>query len=184
MKSSYIVVLVVLIIGGLVLFNLPAKEVAAPVTNEVQMETPTPTTPEPTATDMGMTAEEHAAMTEESTTGTDAGPGMEMPTPDTPVSSETAKSQTEKMFMVTGKNFSFDVQELRVKKGDTVTIHFMSEDGYHDLVIDEFNARTTKIETGGMAMVTFVASKTGTFEYYCSVGSHRMNGMVGKLIVE
>ena len=93
-------------------------------------------------------------------------------------------STSKKMFTVNGSNFAFDIKEIRVKEGDVVTIHFMSADGFHDLVIDEFNARTEKIQTGGMAMVTFTASKKGTFEYYCSVGKHRMNGMVGKLIVE
>lgn len=35
-----------------------------------------------------------------------------------------------------------------------------------------------------MTSVTFVADETGTFEYYCSVGNHRGQGMIGKLIVE
>jgi len=32
--------------------------------------------------------------------------------------------------------------------------------------------------------VTFVADKAGEYEFYCSVGQHRANGMVGKLIVK
>ena len=35
-----------------------------------------------------------------------------------------------------------------------------------------------------MTFVEFTVDKTGTFEYYCSVGQHRANGMVGNLIVE
>ncbi len=173
MKSSYIALLVVVIIGGVALFNMSPKEVSAPVVTETPPQTTEATS---TADDMNMTDEEHRLMMEsDATTGTDV--GMEMPIPD-------AVTKSEKMFMVNGKNFEFDVKEIRVKEGDTVTVHFMSEDGFHDLVIDEFNARTAKIQTGGMAMVTFTANKKGTFEYYCSVGKHRMNGMVGKLVVE
>jgi uncharacterized cupredoxin-like copper-binding protein len=32
--------------------------------------------------------------------------------------------------------------------------------------------------------VQFVADKTGTFEFYCSVGNHRQMGMVGTLVVQ
>jgi len=32
--------------------------------------------------------------------------------------------------------------------------------------------------------VEFTADTPGEFEYYCSVGQHRANGQVGKLIVE
>ena len=85
---------------------------------------------------------------------------------------------------VTAKNFSFDRAEIRVKKGDTVTVRVTNAEGFHDWVIDEFNAKTPRLSAGGEAAVTFVADKAGTFEYYCSVGSHRQMGMVGKLIVE
>jgi len=73
---------------------------------------------------------------------------------------------------------------MRVKEGDEVSITFRSVDGFHDWVVDEFDAATEKVETDGETTVTFIADKTGTFEYYCSVGQHRANGMVGTLIVE
>lgn len=181
MKSTYLIVLgVIIVIGSVVLLNMKPKEVVAPVQTEEKTITVTPT-PTSTATEHGMTAEEHAAMMGEATAGTDV--GMEMP--ETPVSQGApTNTNTAKTFMIDGTNFAFDVKEMRVKEGDTVTIHFMSADGFHDLVIDEFNVRTEKLKTGGMAMITFVASKKGTFEYYCSVGSHRANGMIGKLVVE
>ena len=86
--------------------------------------------------------------------------------------------------VVLGKNFGFSETEIRVKKGDTVEIQFTNEAGFHDWVIDEFNAKTKQLKAGESETVTFVADKAGTFEYYCSVGSHRQMGMVGKLIVE
>lgn len=176
MKSTYIIILAIIVVGGLMWFNLPPKEAVAPI-----VETP-PVQTEGTSTaqDMGMTEEEHRQMTPPPPAGNDI--GMEMPIMDSDLTAGAVGG--EKMFMVNGTNFAFDVKEIRVQEGDTVTIHFMSEDGFHDLVIDEFNVHTEKLKTGGMAMATFVANKKGTFEYYCSVGQHRMNGMVGKLIVE
>lgn len=89
-----------------------------------------------------------------------------------------------KTFTITGRNFSFSQAELRVKKGDTVRINFTTVEGFHDWVLDEFSAATKQVSAGNSSSVEFVASKSGTFEYYCSVGSHRQMGMVGKLIVE
>lgn len=87
-------------------------------------------------------------------------------------------------FTVLGGNYYYDVEEIRVKEGDTVTINFRSVDGFHDWVVNEFTAATERVQTDGETSVTFVADKKGEFEYYCSVGSHRANGMVGTLIVE
>jgi len=104
--------------------------------------------------------------------GTDA--GMEFPTADTNV-------QT---FNLEGFNFGYNLSEIHVKVGDTVTINLTSTGGFHDWVVDEFGAATARVNTGETTSVTFVADKAGTYEYYCSVGSHRANGMVGTLIVE
>lgn len=89
-----------------------------------------------------------------------------------------------KVFTVTGQSFSFAPSEIRVKKGDVVKIIFKNTESLHDWVVDEFNARTPKITGGQTAEIQFVASKAGTFEYYCSVGTHRQQGMRGNLIVE
>lgn len=89
-----------------------------------------------------------------------------------------------KTFEITGKNFEFSQKEIRVKEGDTVRIEFSSTDGFHDWVVDEFGAATSRVQTGESVSVEFVADKAGEFEYYCSVGNHRELGMVGTLIVE
>lgn len=91
---------------------------------------------------------------------------------------------TKKIFDVDSFAFGYSETEIRVKKGDAVTINLTNSGGFHDWVVDEFAAATEQIAAGGNTSVTFVASETGTFEYYCSVGDHRTKGMVGKLIVE
>lgn len=89
-----------------------------------------------------------------------------------------------KTFNVTGKSFSFDPKEIKVNKGDTVKIVFSNTEGLHDWVIDEFNVRTPRTQAGQTTTIQFVAVKSGTFQYYCSVGSHRAQGMWGNLIVQ
>ncbi len=92
-------------------------------------------------------------------------------------------------FVLTGENFKFvkdgaDNPELRVKYGEVVRVEFISTQGFHDWVVDEFGAATSKVRPeNGMTYVEFVADEVGTFEYYCSVGEHRANGMWGRLIV-
>ncbi len=87
-------------------------------------------------------------------------------------------------FTVNGGNFYFTPNTIKVKKGDTVKIIFKNDGGMHDFVIDEYHVATSRIGTGAEQTVTFVADKAGSFEYYCSVGSHRQMGMKGTLIVE
>jgi len=102
---------------------------------------------------------------------------------------ETAPAEVEatsgvKEFNVTGKNFEFSLKEIKVKTGDKVKITFTNNEGFHDFILDEFGVNTGQITAGQSRTVEFTANQTGTFEYYCSVGQHRANGMFGKLIVE
>ena len=97
-----------------------------------------------------------------------------------------------KTFVVTGGNYWFEIDgvrapEIKVNAGDKVRIEFTSVDGFHDWVADEFDAATQKVkdtDDNPNTFVEFVADKAGIFEYYCSVGNHRENGMVGTLVVE
>jgi len=109
------------------------------------------------------------------------------PVPTTPVSTSTstdATTGTVKEFTVEGGNFFFKPNTLTVNKGDTVKITFKNSGGVHDFVLDEFSVHTKQISGGAEEVVTFVADKAGTFEYYCSVGTHRQMGMKGTLTVK
>ncbi|MBI3485535.1 cupredoxin domain-containing protein [Candidatus Daviesbacteria bacterium] len=108
------------------------------------------------------------------------------PSSDSSMSAEespNANSQV-KQLIVTGSNFKFEPSTLTINKGDKVKITFKNSAGVHDFVIDEFNVKTDTISGGQDASVEFTASKTGTFEYYCSIGNHRAMGMVGTLTVQ
>ncbi len=114
------------------------------------------------------------------------------PTPQSVQSNQAVSSESpsqnsgqEKVFTVESSNFTFDIKEIKVKKGDKVKIVLKNKEGLHDWVVDEFNGGKTKqLKAGEEDTIEFVADKVGTFEYYCSVMKHRQMGMVGKLIVE
>lgn len=106
-----------------------------------------------------------------------------------PPTSDTSSTPTEstsgvKEFTISGQNFSFSPSAITVKKGDTVKITFKNISGFHDFHIDEFNVATKQISGGTQETVEFSADKSGSFEYYCSVGNHRAMGMRGTLTVE
>lgn len=87
-------------------------------------------------------------------------------------------------FTVNGGNYYFKPNIIKVKQGDQVTIKFINDNGMHNFIIDEFNVGTQIIKGGAEETISFIADKKGSFEYYCSVGQHRQNGMKGTLIVE
>ena len=151
---AIIVVVVVLIAGGFLLTRTTTPPVGAPQMDEDGDEPIVPvTTPVSTTTEV---------------------------TASTTVSVGTS---AVKEFTVKGSNFAFDPKTMTVKKGDTVKIIFQNTGGFHDFKIDEFKVATKQIQGGNSETVQFVADKAGTFEYYCSVGSHRAMGMKGTLTV-
>ncbi len=95
-----------------------------------------------------------------------------------------AQNSKAKEFRVSGKNFLFAPAQIRVKQGETVRLVFDNTQGFHDLRIDGYNVGTKQFYEGNSEAVEFIANKIGSFEYYCSVGSHRQQGMRGALIVE
>lgn len=113
-------------------------------------------------------------------------------TPDTVVPSVEGASDSAMVTTVDGVttvnleagSFYFKPNEIRVKKGDKVKIIMTSKDMMHDFYIDELNVKLPITKAGETNTVEFTPTKTGTFEYYCSVGQHRKNGQVGKIIVE
>jgi plastocyanin len=84
---------------------------------------------------------------------------------------------------VESQGLSFTPNTITVKKGQTVNVVYKNNMGRHDWVLDEFNAKSKLLDAGEEDTITFVADKTGTFEYYCSVPGHRASGMKGSFIV-
>jgi len=102
-----------------------------------------------------------------------------------PLNDEEVEENIVSFSVETVEGFRFSVEEMRVNVGDTVRVELTNVDEMpHDFIIDELDVATRIIENGESDIVEFVVSEAGTFEYYCSVGSHREMGMVGTLIVE
>lgn len=116
-------------------------------------------------------------------------PVITTPTPTQPVTptaqpSPNASASAPMEITVENKGLTFVPSEIRVKKGNMIKITFKNTGGMHDFMIDEFNVATKQLKAGQEETVEFIADKTGSFEYYCSVNNHRAMGMKGVLIVE
>ncbi|MBX4205690.1 cupredoxin domain-containing protein [Candidatus Microgenomates bacterium] len=107
----------------------------------------------------------------------------QQPTTTTQNTQTTTPTGPVKEFTVDGSSFKFNPSKITVNKGDTVKITFKDDDGTHNLVIDGYSVSTKIIQGGAQDTVQFVADKSGSFEYYCSVGKHKELGMTGTLIV-
>src|SRR3989344_6848640 len=108
-----------------------------------------------------------------------AAAGSAMPVPGT----DAEEKVVVREFTVSGAPFKFTPGTLTVKKGETVSITFKNTSGSHDFVLDEFGVKTKLLTAGKEETVQFVADKAGSFKYYCSVGTHRQQGMEGTLTV-
>ena len=71
-----------------------------------------------------------------------------------------------KRFHVTAQEGNIAPNTLRVKKGDTVRITFVSRDKSYAIRFDDFNIKD-KVSREKPAVVEFVATQAGTFEFRC-----------------
>jgi len=101
------------------------------------------------------------------------------------VKEEDSVTDSQKPIVVEGSEYKFEPATLTVKQGEKVTILFRNKGSMsHDFRIDEFGVATSILRPGEEEEVSFVATETNTFSFYCSVGNHRALGMEGKLIVQ
>lgn len=97
---------------------------------------------------------------------------------------ETAQTVPERTVTISATSFSYDLKEIRIKKGEKVALEVKNTEGFHDLVIDELGVKTKRLKEGELETIVVSSNIAGKYEYYCSVGQHRMMGMKGTLIVE
>jgi plastocyanin len=95
-----------------------------------------------------------------------------------------AKSTDAKEIVISGSDYTFAPTAITVKKGEKTRIVFKNNGGMHDFVVDELGIKTAVINGGEEDFVEFTPEKVGTFEFYCSVMTHRTMGMVGKITVQ
>ncbi len=76
----------------------------------------------------------------------------------------------------------FSLNEIVVKKGETVRLKVTNTRGMHDVTIDEFKVYA-ELPPNEEVIVEFTADKAGEFVYYCAKPGHRAGGQWGTLKV-
>lgn len=90
---------------------------------------------------------------------------------------------TTRHIHITAKDFGFTPGVIRVNPGDRVTLELEAGDVVHGLYLDEYDLAVTA-EPGQPAAISFVANRTGTFRWRCSVTCGALHPfMMGKLQV-
>jgi cytochrome c oxidase subunit 2 len=93
-------------------------------------------------------------------------------------------SNAIKEINIEATNFDFIQTGPQINKGDKVRITFTVTEGTHSLVLSGYNIEFTPMGPGKTESQTFVADKSGTFDYRCNnyCGAGHMD-MIGKLVV-
>ncbi len=97
---------------------------------------------------------------------------------------EVTQAQALKEFTIEGSEYKFNPKSISVNKDDRVRIIFKNTGGIsHNFGIPLLGVRSRTISSGASDTIEFVAEKTGTFDFDCSIPGHRGLGMEGQLII-
>lgn len=107
-----------------------------------------------------------------------------MVAPSKTLSTINPSSQNVREITVTGSEYSFSPSTITAKKGETLRVTFKNTGNMpHDFLVDELGVSSPKVIPGDSTTFDINAGVAGTFPIYCSVGSHRSQGMEGKITV-
>lgn len=94
-----------------------------------------------------------------------------------------SSSQQDRSIDLIGLDFRFTPDTINVVEGETVLINFTNPDVVPHLIdLPDFTQHIA-LPPGGEFTLEFVADKTGSFPFVCSVPGHEEAGMIGLLIV-
>jgi heme/copper-type cytochrome/quinol oxidase subunit 2 len=90
---------------------------------------------------------------------------------------------TDRHFRIEAGSFQYTPSDIQVDPGDRVTIELASTDVVHGLYLDAY-ALNVMADPGQPAQLTFVADRTGTYRFRCSVTCGALHPfMIGRLQV-
>jgi len=90
---------------------------------------------------------------------------------------------TDRHFRIEASSFQYTPEAITVNPGDHVTIDLAATDVVHGLYIDGYELNVTA-DPGQTASLSFVADRSGTFRFRCSVTCGALHPfMIGKLNV-
>ena len=100
-----------------------------------------------------------------------------------PFPTGTPAAPVTRLFHVQASQSSYSPSELRVNRGDTVTILLTSTDVVHGLYLDGYDT-SVQVDPGQTASLTFVADKPGSFRFRCNVTCGTLHPfLIGRLTV-
>jgi len=109
-------------------------------------------------------------------------------TPSITPSPQTENKKTDasvKEITVQANEYSFFPSLITAKVGEKVQLTFKNMGAMpHNLTIEGLNLATKTIGGGQSDVLEFTVDKSGTYLFYCSVGTHRELGMEGTLEVK
>jgi plastocyanin len=92
---------------------------------------------------------------------------------------------TVKEIVVEGSEFSYNPSVINLTVGQTVRLTFKNVGTFpHNLTIGDLGVATKTVAPGASDVVEFTANETGTFAFYCTIGTHRAQGMEGEVVVK
>lgn len=103
---------------------------------------------------------------------------------------ETTEDETEEVREITieSEGTGYDTENVEVEQGETVEFTFVNNGGSHDLRLEnaegEDTAGTNVISEEETETFTYTFEESEDYEFFCSVGSHRAQGMEGTITVQ
>jgi plastocyanin len=89
----------------------------------------------------------------------------------------------ERVITIHASSYEYSPSEIRVSRGDVVTLHLVSEDVVHGIYIDGYDLNLVA-DPGRTESMTFTADLPGTFRLRCSVTCGALHPfMIGRLEV-
>lgn len=106
------------------------------------------------------------------------------PQPAPSPSGDQATQSSVKEFTMVAQQWEFQPSTITVKRGDAVKLTIRSVDVAHGFSLPEFNV-DSRLEPGQDTVVEFIAERSGSFPFRCSVFCGSGHGdMRGTLVVE
>ena len=96
---------------------------------------------------------------------------------------ERSGQPAERVFRIEAGRFAYTPSILKVDPGDQVTLELVSSDVVHGLAVDGYGLQMTA-NPGYTSRLTFIANRSGTFRFRCSVTCGPLHPfMIGKIQV-
>jgi plastocyanin len=83
---------------------------------------------------------------------------------------------------VEARNFSFDPDTIRVRRGEEIALTLRSSDGSHDFAVEGLG-RVADVSGGETATQRLRIDEVGKFSFHCTIPGHRAGGMEGTITV-